>query len=123
MITRRRHPEHQLQTACFQWFNLQYPEFRGLLFAVPNGGGRSRIEAALLKAEGVVAGVADMLLLVPSKGYAGLCIEFKAATKAAHQSEAQKNWERLINKYGAYKYTVVRTFEEFRTLMCNYLAI
>ena len=123
MTTRRRHPEHQLQTACFQWFNLQYPEFRGLLFAVPNGGGRSRIEAALLKAEGVVAGVADMLLLVPSKGYAGLCIEFKAATKAAHQSEAQKNWERLINKYGAYKYTVVRTFEEFRTLMYNYLAI
>lgn len=123
MTTRRRHPEHQLQTACFQWFNLQYPEFRGLLFAVPNGGGRSRIEAALLKAEGVVAGVADMLLLVPSKGYAGLCIEFKAATKAAHQSEAQKNWERLINKHGAYKYTVVRTFEEFRTLMCNYLAI
>lgn len=123
MTTRRRHPEHQLQTACFQWFNLQYPEFRGLLFAVPNGGGRSRIEAALLKAEGVVAGVADMLLLVPSKGYAGLCIEFKAATKAAHQSEAQKNWERLINKHGAYKYTVVRTFEEFRTLICNYLAI
>lgn len=123
MPTRRRHPEHQLQTACFQWFNLQYPEFRGLLFAVPNGGGRSRIEAALLKAEGVVAGVADMLLLVPSKGYAGLCIEFKAATKAAHQSEAQKNWERLINKHGAYKYTVVRTFEEFRTLMYNYLAI
>lgn len=123
MITKRRHPEHQLQAACFKWFNLQYPEFRGLLFAVPNGGGRSRIEAALLKAEGVVAGVADMLLLVPSKGYAGLCIEFKAATKAAHQSEAQKNWERLINKHGAYKYTVVRTFEEFRTLMYNYLAI
>ena len=123
MITRRRHPEHQLQTACFQWFNLQYPEFRGLLFAVPNGGGRSRIEAALLKAEGVVAGVSDMLLLVPSKGYAGLCIEFKAATKPARQSEAQKNWERLINKHGAYKYTVVRTFEEFRTLMYNYLAI
>ena len=123
MTTRRRHPEHQLQSACFQWFNLQYPEFQGLLFAVPNGGGRSRIEAALLKAEGVVAGVADMLLLVPSMGYAGLCIEFKAATKAAHQSEAQKNWERLINKHGAYKYTVVRTFEEFRTLMCNYLAI
>lgn len=112
-----------MQTACFQWFNLQYPEFRGLLFAVPNGGGRSRIEAALLKAEGVVAGVADMLLLVPSRGYAGLCIEFKAATKTARQSEAQKNWERLINKHGAYKYTVVRTFEEFRTLMYNYLAI
>lgn len=123
MTTRRKHPEHQLQAACFQWFNLQYPEFRGLLFAVPNGGGRSRIEAALLKAEGVVAGVADMLLLVPSMGYAGLCIEFKAATKTARQSEAQKNWERLINKHGAYKYTVVRTFEEFRTLMYNYLAI
>lgn len=123
MTTRRRHPEHQLQVSCYRWFNLQYPEFRGLLFAVPNGGGRSRIEAALLKAEGVVAGVADMLLLVPSKGYAGLCIEFKAATKTARQSEAQKEWERLINKHGAYKYTVVRTFEEFRTLMYNYLAI
>ena len=113
MTTRRRHPEHQLQTACFQWFNLQYPEFRGLLFAVPNGGGRSRIEAALLKAEGVVTGVADMLLLVPSKEYAGLCIEFKAANKTARQSEAQKDWERLINKHGAVSTEKLSSYEHW----------
>ena len=49
--------ESHIQRACVRWFALQYPELKGILFAVPNGGGRSKIEAGILKAEGVTAGV------------------------------------------------------------------
>jgi hypothetical protein len=59
----RSEPEHNLQVDCVQWFSLQYPSLRGRLFAVPNGGHRSKTEAARLKAEGVVAGVSDLILL------------------------------------------------------------
>ena len=34
--------EHRLQCACVRWFGYQHPELRGLLFAVPNGGARSK---------------------------------------------------------------------------------
>ena len=38
-----------------------------MLFAVPNGGGRSRIEAGIMKAEGVTAGVSDLISWRPGE--------------------------------------------------------
>lgn len=47
------------------------------LFHVPNGGKRGRVEAALLRAQGVRPGVPDYSLPVPSGGYHGLMFELK----------------------------------------------
>ena len=110
-----REEEHQIQCACVKWFNLQYPEYRGLLFAVPNGGARSKATAGKLKAEGVVAGVSDLILLVPHLypgGYTkhGLCIEIK--TQKGTQSKEQKEWQKKVWMKG-YNYVVCRSFEEF----------
>lgn len=74
------HPEENMQIALFQWAALEqgrYPELR-LLFHVPNGGKRGKVEAARLKAAGVKAGVPDVCLPVPRGGYHGLYIELKA---------------------------------------------
>ena len=71
------HIESEMQRSCKRWFDLQYPKLSCLLFAVPNGGARNSREAAIMKAEGVTAGVADMILLIPRHGYGCLCIEFK----------------------------------------------
>lgn len=60
---RPRHQESTLQKTCVAWFRTQYPDHALMLFAVPNGGGRSRIESAIMKGEGVTAGVADLILL------------------------------------------------------------
>lgn len=30
--------EHIEQVAVCEWFHLQYPQYRGYLFAIPNGG-------------------------------------------------------------------------------------
>lgn len=70
-----RHIESQIQKDCVTWFRLQYPKIGRLLFAVPNGGARNAKEAAIMKGEGVTAGVADLILLYPSGGFHSLCIE------------------------------------------------
>ena len=123
-----REEEHNIQAACVRWFNLQWPEYRGLLFAVPNGGARSKAIAGKLKAEGVVPGVADLILLVPQwfttwrgqKGclYAGLCIEMK--TTKGRQSHDQKEWEDKVTGQG-YEYKVIRSLDEFIEVVDSYL--
>ena len=55
--------ETQLQAKCFQWAYNAFPQIRGLLFSVPNGGTRNIIEAQQLKATGLTPGIPDMILL------------------------------------------------------------
>lgn len=113
-----RHDESNLQIACVRWFRLQYPSIAPLLFSVPNGGRRDAVTGAILKAEGAVAGVADLLLLLPSGDYHGLCIEMK--TEKGKQSDAQKEWQKAVEAVG-YKYAVVRSFEQFSALISDYI--
>jgi len=121
--------EHKLQCACVQWFNIQHRDLRGLLFAVPNGGARSKATAGMLKAEGVVPGVADLILLVPRCFKAhdddgwyntihGLCIEMKTAK--GRQSPEQKAWQVIVEAKG-YQYAVCRSFDDFVRTINEYL--
>lgn len=48
------------------------------VFAIPNGGKRNKITAAILKAEGVLAGVPDLCLPVHAGSCFGLWVEFKS---------------------------------------------
>ena len=102
--------EHRLQVACVQWFHYQYPNHAHNLFAVANGGKRDKVTAAKLKAEGALAGVADLILLLPNKQYHALCIEMK--TRIGKQATTQKAWQKAIEKDG-YKYIVCRSIDEF----------
>ncbi len=111
-------PESQLQTACVTWFRLQYPRLGRLLFAVPNGHHRSKRTACVLKGEGVVAGVADMILLIPRGGYASLCIEMKTAK--GRQTDSQRQWQIDAQMMGN-RYAVCRSFDEFRDTVNAYL--
>lgn len=80
--------EHKTQVACVRWFRLQYPQLASVLFAVPNGGRRDAVTGAKLKAEGALAGVADIFLDVDRGEYHGLRIEMK--TKTGRLSDSQK---------------------------------
>ena len=118
----RRHPhdeEHRLQCACVRWFRYQYPELTSLLFAVPNGGRRDATTAAKLKAEGVVAGVSDLILLVKRGGYGGLLIEMK--TDKGRQSPEQKAWQKEVERQG-YLYKVCRNLDDFIAIIREYLS-
>lgn len=129
----RRHEESRIQERCVTWFRLQYPKLALLLFAVPNGGKRTHRtvvrngkvytyspEATQMKKEGVTAGVADLILLKPSKGYASLCIEMKTTDRQSRQRESQKEWQKAAESAGN-KYVVCRTLEDFMAVVKEYL--
>lgn len=115
-----RHMESHLQRNCITWFRLQYPKLAKLCFAVPNGGWRNRREARIMKAEGVTPGVADVILLKPSGGFASLCIEFKTEDKGSRQQESQKEWQAAAEEAGN-RYELIRTFDRFREVVTEYL--
>lgn len=113
-----RHLESALQKDCVQWFRYQYPRLARLLFSVPNGGKRGRVEAAILKAEGAVSGVSDLILLVSNGSYNSLCIEMKQGK--GKQSENQKEWQKAAELHNN-KYVVCNSFESFTETVKDYL--
>lgn len=106
-----RHIEAQLQETCVRWFHYQYPQLGNRLFHIPNGGSRNVIEAANLKRQGVLAGVADLCLLMKSAKHGALFIEMKTAD--GRLSERQKAWRDDITKDDEYKYVVCRSLADF----------
>lgn len=115
-----RHEESQIQQSCVRWFRLQFPDIALLLFAVPNGGARNKREAGILKGEGVTAGVADVILLKPSGGFASLCVEFKTEDKGSSQRDTQKRWQEVAEAAGN-KYVICRSFDDFYREVRSYL--
>lgn len=111
--------EHQIQCACVRWFAYQYPQLNGRLFAVPNGGKRSRKTASEMKAEGVVSGVSDFVLLKSNRDYGALLIEMK--TPKGSQTDTQKKWQQTITADGEYKYVVCRSLDDFMREVNDYL--
>lgn len=69
--------EARIQSECYTWFWNRFPQYRRLLFHIPNGGKRTKIEASRLKAMGVLPGVPDLFLALPLGGYHGMFIEIK----------------------------------------------
>ena len=113
-----KHNESKLQQSCVRYFRYAFPKYAHLLFAVPNGVATSATQGRILKAEGMVAGVADLILLVPRNGHSSLCIEMK--TTKGVQREAQKLWQTEAESVGNH-YVVVRSFDQFREVVTSYL--
>ena len=131
--------ESIVQQGAVKWFNLQYPQYRGLLVHIPNEGRRTIkvingrpvcIGGAKLKAEGLVKGAADLVLFVPNKYFHALCLETKVElfdyssgkekkTKT-YQSPEQKEWQALVESQG-YRYEVYRNIDEFRKIVLEYM--
>jgi len=111
-----RHLESKLQIHCVKWFRYEHPDL--VLFSIPNGGYRTAITAKIMKAEGQLAGVADIFLMYPNNKYHGLWIELK--TDKGRQNENQKLFQTKAEQFG-YKYCIVKSFEEFITTITEYL--
>ena len=112
--------EHQAQAALFRWAELQrrrLPELN-LLFAIPNGGYRSKATAGRLKAEGVKAGVPDIFMPVARGEFHGLFIEMKAGRNKPTVTQAA--WLYHLSQQG-YKVAVCYGFEPAIELIEGYL--
>ena len=105
-----KHQESTLQTACVRWFRCQYPQL--VIYAVPNGGSRNVLEAQRLKAEGVLAGVADLVVLLPQ----GKSLYIEMKVKGNRQTQNQKDFQNKVIALG-HTYAVCYTFEEFQKVI------
>ena len=103
--------EDALQQKCYFWFWNSYPELRGLLFAVPNGGSRNAREAKKFNLTGLVSGVSDMIFLYKSKAY---MLELK--TETGTQSKKQQKWEQTVWAWG-FDYHLIRSLAQFKVLV------
>jgi hypothetical protein len=89
------------QAALMAELCLRMPEVADLIYHVPNGGHRVKAVAAKLKAQGVKAGIPDLVLPMARGGYFGLYIEFKATPPYdAAVSESQHERIRKLNAQG-----------------------
>ncbi len=84
--------EHYEQATFVAWFRQTYPSVR--IFAIPNGGSRSRTQGAKLKLEGVSPGVPD--LFIPAWN---LWIEMKRSVGGRLSAE-QKDWIEHLQSVG-----------------------
>jgi len=111
-----KHQESTLQTTCVRWFRCQYPHLA--IYAVPNGGSRNVREAQRLKAEGVLAGVADLVVLLPQ----GKSLYIEMKVKGNRQTQSQKDFHKKVIALG-HTYAVCYTFEEFKQVIENYISV
>ena len=113
--------EHKEQKELIRWAKMlsaTLPELE-LLFAIPNGGERHLLVAKKLKAEGVKAGVPDLMLPVARGGYHGLFIEMKRQN-GGRQSKAQRWWKERLKGEG-YKAVVCRGCQDAIQTIEDYL--
>lgn len=113
------HEEADIQADFFNKLKLFFPGLPDkLVFAIPNGGSRHKLEAINMKRQGVKAGISDVIILIPKKGYASLCIEFK--TDKGKQSDEQKEFQRQAEMCGN-KYVIVRSVATAIGIVKEYL--
>lgn len=103
--------ERDLQAKCVAWWN--DAGLPGILFHVPNEGKRTRLEAAALRALGVVAGAPDFVLLLEG----GLCACIELKTMSGMVSPEQERFEERCVAL-EHPYRVVRSLEEFKKAVC-----
>jgi len=109
--------ESSEQQKVVSYFRTLYPWI--LIFAIPNGGLRNPAEAARLKKEGVLAGVADLFIAEPRGNYHGLFLEMKKK-KGSYLSVKQKDFRSQVEKRG-YKFEVGRGFLDAKQKILAYL--
>lgn len=79
--------EHLMQAKVVQYVRNFHPEV--IICSIPNGSGTTAKNRLQLFAEGLLAGMPDLFIAEPKKGFNGLFIEMKTDTGV--ESSAQKN--------------------------------
>ena len=138
--------EHEQQALVIAWCELhkhRIPELE-FIFAVPNGSNKSRAQAGKMRAEGLKAGVPDLVLpvsvtkqhelpdgTVEHESYGALYIEMKsetvkigadgkAKTVRTYPTPEQRRWHEGLRRIGN-KVVVCHTAEDAQWQILRYL--
>ncbi|MCK4782151.1 MAG: VRR-NUC domain-containing protein [Desulfobacteraceae bacterium] len=92
--------EHDHQVALFQFLKTIEMKHYAIksIYAIPNGGLRSKAVAGKLKAEGVKSGVLDVHLPCESAWYIGLWVEMKFGKNKL--TDNQVIWKKNLEELG-----------------------
>lgn len=105
-------PENIIQAEIFKWFHNNYclkiHEPQCCIFSVPNGSNRNIKEALMLQSTGLVAGVSDLIVVMPNR-----VIFVEVKNEVGKQSDKQIAFESKVKKLG-FEYYVVRNLNEFK---------
>lgn len=114
--------EHEEQAALITWWSW-YSQWMGLqrclLMAIPNGGARTTVTGARLKAEGVRAGIPDLFLAVPTDTSHGLWLEMKRK-RGGFVTDFQREAMKALEAQG-FSCVVCRGFTEAQEAIVSYL--
>ena len=109
-----RRPEQALQKSVIQYLDTVLPA-TAWAFHVPNGGGRSKIEAGILKAMGVRPGIPDLCVIWQGRAY---WIELKAGKGRA--SAAQVAAHARLAECGCCPVATCRSIDDVATALLVY---
>lgn len=107
--------EAQIQNEIVKFFHntycLKHHNPRCCIFSCPNElAGNNKIATMQAKATGLMAGVSDLIVLLPN---VALFVEVK--TTEGRQSDKQKDFESIVTGLG-FKYFLVRSLEDFQAI-------
>lgn len=104
--------EDRLQAEIVAWFTNQYclkhHKPRYMIFSIPNGGNRNKIEAMKFKATGLLAGASDLVVVLPN---VIAFVELK--TEIGVQSDPQIDFEERITELG-FEYIIIKSLDQFK---------
>jgi hypothetical protein len=117
-------PEKKIQADFITWRNQNKREYPLLnaIFAVPNGIWAFKSVAKGMVAQGMTAGILDVICLAPShdRKYFGLLIEFK--NEVGELSDEQKFFIKFFSDLG-YRTAIVRDADDAKILVKEYLGL
>ena len=135
-MRKNHHKESDLQIRFVKWVRVNYPEY-AMLFEHPKNEGsgcspQDRMRQAIAKAEGVQAGVADLIFHVPSvsnyynredqeEPYTYHSLAFELKTRTGRQSREQKLFQRYFEAAGG-RYIIGRDFDTLTAEFERYMA-
>jgi hypothetical protein len=106
--------EEKLQQEIVVWFTnnfcLKFHNPKCKIFSIPNGGYRNTAEAINLKRTGLIAGVSDLIVLIPNR-----CIFIEVKTEIGKQSTKQNEFQKHVQNLG-FEYYLVRNIDQFKKI-------
>jgi len=113
--------ESEQQIAYFNWCRVMAGSDSrlGTIFAVPNGGYRSKATGGRMKSEGLKAGVWDIFIPIQMGQHCGMWIEMKAGKNRL--TPGQFAFRNTVGD--AYRWKVCYSWHDAVEATCDYLGI
>jgi len=113
-----KYTEEAHQKYVVQYFNLKYPHLEGLLYHIPNGQNVGVRAGYRLKKAGLVSGLPDLHIAIPTNEHPGLYIEMKS--EKGRCTLRQSKMQAILRSVG-YRVEVCHSWIEARDVIDDYL--